>query len=215
MHSLPSLAALLLLVVTLPAQGSSSNSNGSSSSSGSCASSGSSGQGSAGTSGSSGSNSGSSSSSSHSGSHGGCCLETASFTSFGTGCAPAGFSVPVLAGHQQPLVGGNVMLGVHSPSSPDGFALMVYGWSSQFHPGLNVPLPFDMTALGFPGCSLYTSGESAAAVLLDSNGVGHFSTSIPLRIKLCGLPLAFQAFALAGTTTGLLATNGVEANLGS
>lgn len=91
---------------------------------------------------------------------------------------------------------------------------MLYGWSDTFNPALNVGLPFDLGSLGFGGCALYTSAESTAGLVFDSNGDTNLTFVIPALLKWCDDQLVYQAFVL-GSSGDLLASNGLKAQFGS
>ncbi|MCA8976790.1 MAG: hypothetical protein KDC98_18860 [Planctomycetes bacterium] len=153
-----------------------------------------------GTSGSSGSGSTGTSGSSSSSGHGCLCLSNASVHTTGVGCAPAGLTIPTLTEVGMPVPGNPVGVDVQSPSTPNSFGILLFGLSTTFDPVLNVPLPFDLAPVGFPGCALYTNSVWPVAVGTDANGDGNYSTPIPALAKWCDRELTFQVFFLSSNS---------------
>ncbi|MCA8974664.1 MAG: hypothetical protein KDC98_08075 [Planctomycetes bacterium] len=141
-----------------------------------------------------------------------CCPNQAAVNVIGSGCAPAGQTVPVLTSIGAPNVPGPVGVDVSSPSTPNSVGLLIFSQSTTFDATLNVTLPHDLTPYGFAGCNLYTATVWPVAVATDASGNGSYSTNIPALAKWCERELTFQAFFL---NNGLYSTAGLTQILGS
>lgn len=144
-----------------------------------------------------------------------CCPNQAAVVPIGTGCAPSGFAIPTIDSIATPGIGVAVGVDFSSPSTPGSFALVLFGFSSSFSPTLGVPLPLDLSIVGLPGCSLYTSAEIVSGLLLDGSGAGSFSFVVPgVTTKWCGAEFTYQSFVLA-SGGDILGTAGLTLILGS
>lgn len=143
-----------------------------------------------------------------------CCLNQAAVVSVGTGCAPATSTIPTLSSVALPVPGGAIGVDISSPSTPNAFGLLVYGFSSTFDPSLNLPLPVDLGAFGFPGCALNVSSEFPIGVVVDGNGDGTHSFNIPALAKWCEREISFQVFFLSANTE-LLTSAGLTEIIGN
>lgn len=141
-----------------------------------------------------------------------CCPLPAMTQGVGAGCAPAGVTVPTLTPIGAPMPGMPLGVDVASPSTPNAFGILVYGFSTTFNPVFNSALPIDLGQFGFTGCSLLVSSEFAVGVMLDGNGDATHSFQIPSLLKWCSREISFQYFGLAGndliTSAGLTQTIG-------
>lgn len=108
-----------------------------------------------------------------------------------------------------PNIGTNLVLTASNLGASTG-ALWALGFSDQFFNG--VPLPFDLTVIGLPGCGLVT-GADVINVSLASNGSASLSVPLPNQAALVGQSLFAQALPFdAGAFLG--ATRGGRALLG-
>ena len=137
----------------------------------------------------------------------------AQYLPFGAGCAGSA-GVPTLAPApgELPWLGDTLTLRVTRVPTTT-LALLFLGSSRTSFGGY--PLPIDLTALGMPGCSLYTRGT----VLLQAtsqNGVASFTTPLPAATDLLGAPFFAQALVAdpQANAAGLAATNALDARIG-
>lgn len=140
--------------------------------------------------------------------------DLATWHAFGAGCAGAR-GVPSLrfAGTDRPVLGRIVQLELRDLdlASP---AFIGLGLSDQFAGA--VPLPFDLTTLGAPGCMLFTSldGLIPAAAGATSASV---QLSIPAAQALLGLRFYCSGLVLErqSNPVGLVLSNACAATIGS
>jgi len=137
---------------------------------------------------------------------------TASATVYGTGCGspPLGF-VPDAAG--RPLLGEVATATiVDAPTLVAGVAM---GWSNTF--AFPVPLPFDLTSIGMPGCDLWQSTNvfGLGASPLSATTL-RFAYDIPNQPTLMGVYVYIQAYCFAPGANPLqiIISNGIEWRLG-
>jgi hypothetical protein len=92
-------------------------------------------------------------------------------------------AIPSLYSTSTPQIGDTfrVRLAQARPSSP---AMLFLGFSDANWQG--IPLPFELTPLGAPGCSLLTSIEHAQPVATNALGAASFSYALPNNIYLLG-----------------------------
>ncbi|MFQ5504837.1 MAG: hypothetical protein ACE5F1_08585, partial [Planctomycetota bacterium] len=123
-------------------------------------------------------------------------------------------AIPVLSNTGRPTVGGayNVNLSRAVASST---ALLLIGASKTKWGAL--PLPFDMTALGAPGCKLLAGGDLIVPVPTDRLGTATLQLKVPLNNVFCGVSIFNQyiIFDKNANNLGLVGTNGGEAIHGS
>lgn len=135
---------------------------------------------------------------------------------FGPDCADALGQRATLSVTQEPVSGQPFTLLVEGPAS-SGAALFAGVSGSQWGA---VPLPLQLSFLGFPACALNVSPDVIFGFTTDGSGLGNF----PLAAWSTGVTVYFQAFVLdvAGDPTnfgtwsrGLAVTpcSGVTANL--
>lgn len=124
---------------------------------------------------------------------------------FGAGCVGNGTSVPTLSA-PPPAIGTTWTLSMQTtvPNSP---AAVFFGASTTNW--LGIPLPFDLTAFGFPSCSLRISVDVQVGVVADGAGVAALSVPVPPVIQLLGGRFHNQGVnANRGFTAGLTVTIG-------
>jgi len=135
----------------------------------------------------------------------------ASFTPFGQGCLGT-VGVPQLA-----LVGGMPILGTTfkvacTNLQPDHFATMWIGFSNTT--SVLGTLPFDLTTLGMPGCTLFVSGD-LVGTLLNWNGMALWEATLPNAPEFVGLPFYLQAGVIDRINAlGMVVTNAAEVRVG-
>jgi len=117
----------------------------------------------------------------------------ATFTNFGAGCpnGPGGQTMAVSA--NPPVLGGSFVITFsHSPATE---VIGLLGLSNQIGFGVAgvPPLPFALSGLGMPGCSLLVSAD--LFTVLVPNGV--WTLSVPNLPALAGLSVYVQGFAQA------------------
>ncbi|HEX5054522.1 MAG TPA: hypothetical protein VFZ65_22270 [Planctomycetota bacterium] len=132
------------------------------------------------------------------------------------GCAgPAG--VPSLAalGGSRPVLGSTFQTRYGNlPNTPLALVFAALGYSDQAWNG--VPLPIDLTLLGFTGCQLHIA-PSAMEPLSNTGGIANWSIPIPAAPSLDGLQFYLQGLVLtpgfnpggAVTSSSLRCTAGV------
>ncbi|MCA8953514.1 MAG: hypothetical protein KDE27_28640 [Planctomycetes bacterium] len=143
-----------------------------------------------------------------------CCPNNAMVQNVGNGCAPGLLAVPTLTSIGVPYVGDLVGTDVNSPATPNSAGLLIHGFSTQYDPIFNLPLPINLANYGFPGCSLYPSNEFVLPITTDNAGFATYSVAIPAFAKWCGRRIAFQAF-FVNASGGVLSSSGLVAILGS
>lgn len=126
------------------------------------------------------------------------------FTSYGAGCQGSA-GVPTLQafGGAPPALGTGFGFTVGNCPAAGGVGLLAVGDSNyQYGP---FPLPFDLAALGWPGCMLYTAPLNTVTYI-HSGGVGTVGFPIPSNPLLAGYTFHAQAANLdAGAPNGDLA----------
>jgi hypothetical protein len=93
------------------------------------------------------------------------------------------------------------------------FALLALGTNRDVAPSLGVTLPFDLQALGAPGCELLVDPAVLVARLTDVFGETDQPLPIPSTPSLAGIEVVAQWFvpdALVGAL-GLAASSGLAA----
>jgi hypothetical protein len=136
----------------------------------------------------------------------------AAYGAYGAGCAGT-MGVPTLA----PAPGSRPILQtvftVNLGSLPQSLAVMATGFSNtRFGP---VTLPFDLTPLGMPGCSLLTS-VVLTQVATGTGNAATWSIGVPNDSSILGASFFNQAFVPSPTTNpaGLVVTNAGRGRLG-
>ena len=120
-----------------------------------------------------------------------CCSEDAfpaTYSSFGSGC-PNSLGTPQLINATLPRLGQTMIVNV--TNMPIGLGLMITGASNQTSTlGF---LPYDLTAIGLPGCFLRTSLDLTDG-LLAFGSTASWSLAIPNGVQLLGAEFYQQAF---------------------
>jgi hypothetical protein len=137
----------------------------------------------------------------------------AAATPYGVGCT----GVPVAhAATARPVLGGNAQADVRNV--PGSLCILAAGVDRSNHPALG-SLPFDLTAIGMPGCSLLQSADVPGVLLTPASGAGAFAWSMPLPAAPTFLGATFftQAFGLApqANALGIVASNAIAWRLGN
>jgi len=80
----------------------------------------------------------------------------------------------------------------------------------------SVPLPYDLTPLGMPGCTAYISGDVAVGVL-NIFGRASLTFFLPQDANLLGQSFFAQGFVLDPATNGLgaIVSNAAESVIGN
>lgn len=133
------------------------------------------------------------------------------YAAFGAGCAGS-LGVPLLAHRGGLQLGGTLELEVQN--LPLGAALLVTGLSDTVS-SLG-PLPFDLAALGMPGCLCFVSLDDVS-LLLGAGTSASRTLAIASGAHLLGLRLFHQAVALdpaAGNALGATVSNAAGGRLG-
>ncbi len=117
------------------------------------------------------------------------CLDTnGTDRTFGTGCQSAG-GIPQSLALDTPNIGETVRIrGRRMPAGAAG-SLFV-GFEDDFMGGL--PLPFELSLLQMPGCSIYTSSEVAVSFVTDAAGKATLDLAIDDDPNIIGMLVYFQ-----------------------
>lgn len=132
---------------------------------------------------------------------------------FGTGCSGSA-GTPRLGWFGLPMAGQSFdVLLDRAPAN--GIALLEIGDSDTTYNGL--PLPFDLAALGAPGCSLRTAVTATFAVTTDAAGQATQTLTIPANPSLAGFRFWNQwaCLDLPANAFGLTFSNGGAAIVGA
>lgn len=124
-------------------------------------------------------------------------VETASVVPFGTGCG-LGAAISWATPTAPTLGNAGFTLGLRDgpAATPAVFAA---GANRTTWTGANVPLPFDLSAFGAPGCELLVSPDATALVTTDSTGAADQPLPIPSTPALLGVEFAGQWFVIDAT----------------
>lgn len=135
----------------------------------------------------------------------------ATYDLFGAGCAGA-MGVPTLAPApgSSPTIG--TTLSINLGNLPLSLAVMCTGFSNTLAMG-SIPLPFDLSSSGFPGCSLLVDPLSTQ-FLFGSSNVATWTLAIPLSTSFNGLEMFNQGLSLDTGPTGAAFSNGGRLVLG-
>jgi hypothetical protein len=137
----------------------------------------------------------------------------AQYEIFGASCPGSGRLTPLLAFEGIPTLGGS--MSVHlTRALANAPALMSIGLSDS--DWLGVPLPFDLTPLGAPGCRILASGQVLLVTAADAAGNGAINLTIPNDGSLVGGSFFDQYWVLdqAANTLGFAFTNGGRGTFG-
>ncbi|MEZ5988279.1 MAG: hypothetical protein R3F30_04005 [Planctomycetota bacterium] len=139
-------------------------------------------------------------------------------TLFGKSCPRAGYENFFITGLF--AVGHNFLMGKDpvSPFGPNTIPVAFMGASRSKFGGLS--LPFDLSPLGAPGCSLYVSTDILLLPFWWGSSrswpaMGWWNDQVPLDNRLSGMTVYFQAFSLNSVNPlGVTSSNGVEVKIG-
>jgi hypothetical protein len=122
-------------------------------------------------------------------------------------------AVPVLSSKEKPQLGNQFPVRL-TQARPSSAALLFLGASRTAWGPL--PLPFDLTGLGAPGCSLLASGELLQGVAINASGTGSFSYDIPNNLYLLRVRFYNQFLVVdPANKLGIVASNGGAALIGN
>jgi hypothetical protein len=119
-----------------------------------------------------------------------------SFTAFGAGC-PGSNGVPLHQATGTPETGFIATYGL-TRGPVDSVGVLMLGASADNWNG--IPLPFDLTPLGYPGCTLYTAVALGLSAEIDGSGTASVPLPIPLANALVGNHVYSQYLVLDGAT---------------
>lgn len=120
---------------------------------------------------------------------------------FGVGCAAGAAATWTTAG--APTLG-NAQFALGCAGAPgSALCLLALGLGRYSAPALGVPLPFDLAAVGAPGCALRVDPETVVARIATASGAAQVGVPIPTLPALAGLQGHGQWF-LADPSTGPL-----------
>lgn len=136
----------------------------------------------------------------------------ANVTAFGSSCAAQG-AAAALASQPgtAPRTGTTYVAEITQLGSSD-VPFVLFGNSNQNLSG--VPLPFDLSLIGLPGCALLTSTEFAFP-LTNVTGTAAWSLAIPADASLNGTQVYVQGLVLDAGLTPRGATHGLALTIGS
>ncbi len=132
---------------------------------------------------------------------------------FGRSCKNANQFVPALSVTRIPELGKPYELWL-VPTDKNTVAGFVIGISkSRFG---NLRLPLDLTALGAPGCSIYSSMDLVTPAKTGPIGFARHTYGIPLSKNLIGIRYYHQAFVLSSKANnlGLVLSNALAMKIG-
>lgn len=130
----------------------------------------------------------------------------------GVGCL-GGSGMLTLSCATRPSPGANLQYRLLGPVNTPGIGVLTIGLSNQSYGG--TPLPFDLAAVGAPGCWLLHSLDiSATAPVLASQAF--FQVTLPANPSIVGLRMWTQGAAYDPTRNafGIVVSNGIEQFVG-
>lgn len=123
------------------------------------------------------------------------------YGSYGTGCAgTAGTPSLAAMGSSLPQQGTTFLAQLSNMPTTGGAALVTLGFSDSVYGAL--PLPFDLSSLGAPGCRILTSPDFNSFVL-NSGGTAVWALPIPVNPSLSGANFLNQGVVLDSGADGL------------
>ena len=128
----------------------------------------------------------------------------------GEGCT--GTTSPQISAIGLPAMGKTLQIRLTDARPYTGCALML-GFSDNF---FGLPLPFDLTSTGMPGCDLWTSIDTSIPLVSNPFGVGDVIIPIPETTGLQGVYINCQFLAgdPFGNQRGIVVTGGLEGVIG-
>ena len=139
----------------------------------------------------------------------------AGVSSYGKGCLGSNGKVPLVSPVSFPILGSNLFnIGVKDAAGSVPAVLLTGNSNTVFGP---IKLPFDLTGLGAPGCSLLTRILFFTALTTDGKGNALAALSLPADPSLHGAKAYFQWILLdrGANAAGLVTTGGVGMTLGN
>lgn len=140
----------------------------------------------------------------------------ASHVSYGTGCSGNGAGIPKLATafDTLPWLQSTFVLELSNLPVTPTFPYLILGASRDSWNGLL--LPFDLSPIGMPGCTLRTSFDTKVDGTSVA-GIARFQIAIPLSLNLVGLPLFSQGLIYVPNANLLqfLVSNAGESRIGA
>jgi hypothetical protein len=135
------------------------------------------------------------------------------YDTFGSGGCAGSLGVPTLAASSgsRPALG--TTLSVVLGNLPLNLAIVATGFSNTAAFGGTVPLPFDMTGLGFPGCHLLVD-PLVSDFLVGAANTAVWNLAVPANNALSGVLLFNQGVSLDTGSPALAMTNGGRAVIG-
>lgn len=121
----------------------------------------------------------------------------------------------VVASTETPQLGSTFVMRLQN-ALPNAVVLPFYGFTRVYANAGTVPLPYDMTPLGAPGCFVRVDPASTQFAIADASGVLYLDLNVPAFAGLRGLPFFLQAALLDPTNNalGLSMSNDVRFLLG-
>jgi hypothetical protein len=135
------------------------------------------------------------------------------FSLIGSACASGTGSSPTITASGNLSIGGStfaVEVGGATPGLP---VIHLVGFSTT--QWLGIPLPFELTPVGFPGCNLNVSFDLSFNGTADAQGQSVLPVPLPNSPVLVGVPVGFQSVAifLNGFIPGGKLTQGLVATI--
>ena len=129
---------------------------------------------------------------------------SANFTTSGVGCSLYSGDIPTIHGSGKAQLGTSTFV-TEMKNVPGGMpAALTVGLNTDFW--LGIPLPFEMSVFGWPGCNLYHDWQytfwTATIGAGPTDGVATYALSIPNFPPLVGLDLPMQWAVLNLNPTG-------------
>lgn len=133
-------------------------------------------------------------------------------TAYGTSCAGSS-ATPRHTGSGVAEIGNKIQLRLSS-ARRDSSAILLLGFSKSTWNRL--PLPFDLSGAGAPGCKLYAPGAIMMPATTSSFGTASVPVDLPDDKNLIGKRFytQFACFDLPANQLGLTFTNGLETRVG-
>ena len=138
---------------------------------------------------------------------------TASFTTFGTGCASTTV-LPTISSTTTPKLGQTFPLVIAGFLPKPQFGQLILGMSNTQW-GF-ITLPFALDILGMSGCNLLVSPDVAGLIATNAQGVSTITLLVPSDPTLLGSTVYGQAWAPdpKANPLGVAMTNGFKAVVG-
>jgi hypothetical protein len=139
-----------------------------------------------------------------------------SFTPFGLGCVGANQQTPLLAAAagSTPGIGRSCDIEVRQLPLAVTVPIFVFGFSktTNLGPGGWYALPFELSALGWPGCHQLVSTDTTTPAI-TTTGIATTTITLPYLPPILGLSFHAQAFVLYHPT-GVAVSNGLTGVVG-